>query len=127
MKLRTAAELVEQKVGETLTYYAYPSAHWRQVRTNNPLEESSGRSEDEREWSVHSLMAIRRRCWSLRGCGTSPRLSGALPGGGVVAQPGEAGGSGLRSRSGYRQENVRRNVTSSTTHCVLRQQSRARW
>jgi len=38
MKLRTAAELLEQKVGETLTYYAYPSTHWRQVRTNNPLE-----------------------------------------------------------------------------------------
>jgi transposase-like protein len=38
MKLRTAAELVEQRVGETLTYYAYPSTHWRQVRTNNPLE-----------------------------------------------------------------------------------------
>jgi transposase-like protein len=38
MKLRTAAELVEQNVGETLTYYAYPSTHWRQVRTNNPLE-----------------------------------------------------------------------------------------
>jgi transposase-like protein len=38
MKLRTAAELVEQKVGETMTYYAYPSTHWRQIRTNNPLE-----------------------------------------------------------------------------------------
>ena len=38
MKLRTAAELVEQKVGETLTYYTYPSTHWRQIRTNNPLE-----------------------------------------------------------------------------------------
>ena len=38
MKLRTAAELVEQKVSETMTYYAYPSTHWRQLRTNNPLE-----------------------------------------------------------------------------------------
>lgn len=38
MKLRSAADLVEQKVGETLTYYAYPSTHWRQIRTNNPLE-----------------------------------------------------------------------------------------
>jgi putative transposase len=27
-----------QKVGETLTYYAYPSIHWRQIHTNNPLE-----------------------------------------------------------------------------------------
>jgi transposase-like protein len=38
MKLKTAAELVEQKGSETLTYYAYPSTHWRQIRTNNPLE-----------------------------------------------------------------------------------------
>jgi transposase-like protein len=38
MKLKSAAELVEQKVRETLTYYAYPSTHWRQLRTNNPLE-----------------------------------------------------------------------------------------
>ena len=38
MKLKSAAELVEQKVGETLTYYEYPSTHWRQIKTNNPLE-----------------------------------------------------------------------------------------
>lgn len=38
MKLKAAAELVEQRVVETLTYYAYPSTHWRQIRTNNPLE-----------------------------------------------------------------------------------------
>ena len=38
MKLRAAAELVQQKIGATLTYYAYPSTHWRQLRTNNPLE-----------------------------------------------------------------------------------------
>jgi putative transposase len=38
MKLRTAAELVDQKVSETMTYYAYPTTHWRQLRTNNPLE-----------------------------------------------------------------------------------------
>ena len=38
MKLRNAAELVEHKVEETLVYYAFPSTHWRQIRTNNPLE-----------------------------------------------------------------------------------------
>ena len=38
LKLKSAAELIEQKVAETLTYYAHPSAHWRQIRTNNPLE-----------------------------------------------------------------------------------------
>jgi len=25
-------------VAETLAYYAFPEAHWRRVRTNNPLE-----------------------------------------------------------------------------------------
>ena len=38
MKLSRAADLVEQKAAETLTYFAYPSTHWRQIRTNNPLE-----------------------------------------------------------------------------------------
>jgi transposase-like protein len=38
MKLSAAAEFVEQKAIETLTYFAYPSTHWRQIRTNNPLE-----------------------------------------------------------------------------------------
>jgi putative transposase len=38
MKVKSAADLVEQKVIETLTYYSFPSNHWRQIRTNNPLE-----------------------------------------------------------------------------------------
>jgi transposase-like protein len=38
MKLKSAAEIVEQKATETPTYYSYPSTHWRQIRTNNPLE-----------------------------------------------------------------------------------------
>ena len=38
MRLAKAAELVESKAHETLTYFAFPSNHWRQVRTNNPLE-----------------------------------------------------------------------------------------
>jgi transposase-like protein len=25
-------------VEQTLVYYAFPSTHWRQIRTNNPLE-----------------------------------------------------------------------------------------
>ncbi len=33
-----AAELVEEKIGETLTYYAFPDSHWIKIRTNNPLE-----------------------------------------------------------------------------------------
>lgn len=38
MRLTKAAELVESKAYETLTYFAFPSNHWRQIRTNNPLE-----------------------------------------------------------------------------------------
>jgi putative transposase len=38
MKLNRAAELVASHGQETLTFFAYPSNHWRQIKTNNPLE-----------------------------------------------------------------------------------------
>lgn len=38
MKLRAAAEKVCEGIEETLTYYAFPDKHHRQIRTNNPLE-----------------------------------------------------------------------------------------
>ena len=38
LKLPAAAELVREGIGETLTYYAFPDRHHRQIRTNNPLE-----------------------------------------------------------------------------------------
>lgn len=38
MKLHKAADLVEDKMHETLTYYHYPDTHWLRIRTNNPLE-----------------------------------------------------------------------------------------
>jgi putative transposase len=38
MKLAKAAELVENGIDETLSYYALPPEHWRCLRTNNPLE-----------------------------------------------------------------------------------------
>jgi transposase-like protein len=38
MKLAQAAEIVEAGYLETLSYYNYPDKHWRQLRTNNPLE-----------------------------------------------------------------------------------------
>jgi len=37
-KLRQAASKVKESIHETLTYYDFPSAHWRRIRTNNPLE-----------------------------------------------------------------------------------------
>lgn len=38
MKLGQAAQKVEESIHETLVYYDFPSAHWRRIRTNNPLE-----------------------------------------------------------------------------------------
>jgi len=38
MKLSNAARIVEEGAKETLSYYAFPSQHWRSIRTNNPLE-----------------------------------------------------------------------------------------
>ena len=37
-KMTKAADLVEQAVHETLTYYTFPDIHWQKIRTNNPLE-----------------------------------------------------------------------------------------
>jgi putative transposase len=37
-KLSAAARKVAESIDETLTYYEFPSAHWRRIRTNNPLE-----------------------------------------------------------------------------------------
>ena len=38
MRLTKAAALVDAKAHETLTYFAFPSNHWRQIKTDNPLE-----------------------------------------------------------------------------------------
>jgi transposase-like protein len=36
--LTRAAKLIEESIGETLAFYAFPDGHWRKIRTNNPLE-----------------------------------------------------------------------------------------
>jgi transposase-like protein len=38
MRLPKAAKVVQEGVEETLSYMAFPTEHWRQIRTNNPLE-----------------------------------------------------------------------------------------
>jgi putative transposase len=38
MKLGNAAAIVREGVEETLCYMTFPTEHWRQIRTNNPLE-----------------------------------------------------------------------------------------
>ena len=37
-KLHQAAEVVIKGIADTLAYYDFPDAHWRRIRTNNPLE-----------------------------------------------------------------------------------------
>lgn len=38
MRLRKAAELLEDHIEETMSYYRYPQTHWSRIKTNNPLE-----------------------------------------------------------------------------------------
>ncbi|KMQ50449.1 transposase [Chitinispirillum alkaliphilum] len=38
MKLKNAAELIENGIEETLSYMHFPREHWLRIRTNNPLE-----------------------------------------------------------------------------------------
>jgi putative transposase len=38
MKLRAAAEIVRKGIADTFSFYAFPATHWRQIRTNNPME-----------------------------------------------------------------------------------------
>ena len=37
-RMTRAAELVEDHIEETLTYYSFPDSHWIKLKTNNPLE-----------------------------------------------------------------------------------------
>jgi transposase-like protein len=38
LRLAKAAEIVENGINKTLSYYRMPPEHWRCLRTNNPLE-----------------------------------------------------------------------------------------
>jgi len=38
LRLKEAAQRVQDGIAETLTYYRFPASHWRRIRTNNPLE-----------------------------------------------------------------------------------------
>ena len=37
-RMGKAADLLEERIQETLTFYAFPDSHWIKLRTNNPLE-----------------------------------------------------------------------------------------
>jgi putative transposase len=70
-----AAEIVENAIGETLSYYRMPSVHWRNLRTNDPLE--------------RRMREIRRRT----------RVVGALPDGKSVPMLRTKSSGGARSPS----------------------------
>jgi len=38
LRLAKAAELVEEHIAETFSFYAFPDQHWIKLKTNNPLE-----------------------------------------------------------------------------------------
>lgn len=38
LRLEKAAQIIASGCDETLSYYGFPSTHWRHIRTNNPLE-----------------------------------------------------------------------------------------
>jgi transposase-like protein len=38
LKVKEAAQRIQDGIAETLTYYSFPASHWRRIRTNNPLE-----------------------------------------------------------------------------------------
>ncbi len=38
MKLQRASKTIEQGIEEILSYYAFPAAHWRKIRSNNAFE-----------------------------------------------------------------------------------------
>jgi len=60
LKLPAAAELVREGIGETLTYYAFPDKHHRQIRTNPPRADWNGsclRSADAAAWWAASPTA----------------------------------------------------------------------
>jgi transposase-like protein len=38
LRLHQAADKLKEGITETLSYYSFPSPHWRRIRTNNPLE-----------------------------------------------------------------------------------------
>ena len=62
-KMGKAAELVEQAVHETLTYYGFPDIHWQKIRN----QQSAG-ADHERDQAQNP----RRRCLSRRSVLSQP-------------------------------------------------------
>jgi putative transposase len=75
-KMGKAADIVEQAVHETLTYYGFPDIHWQKIRTNNPLERIMKRSGAEPAWSAPSRTVRPVSIWPPLDYTTSPERRG---------------------------------------------------
>src|SRR5215467_9949892 len=71
-----AADIVEQTVQETLTYYAFPDIHWQKIRTNNPLERIM--REIRRRTRVVGAFPDGQSCLNLWGTRVSPSTASDL-------------------------------------------------
>ena len=100
MRLAKAARLVEAKAHETLTYFAFPSNHWRPINPNNPLEHII---REMRPAHARGRCISRRTFCIDAGRGTTATHreyevgQAALCRDGYAAQPAYRGGSRLRS------------------------------
>ena len=76
MKLGKLAEWITTTVAETLAYLAFPSEHWRRIRTNNPLERIM--REIRRRTRVVGAFPDGESALNSRppGCGMSPARGG---------------------------------------------------
>jgi len=66
-RMAKAADLVEQAVHETLTYYAFPDIHWRKIRTNNPLERNRSTIllSDDEPYTKRVFVFVRHHVFAL--------------------------------------------------------------
>lgn len=51
LKLDKIADFIQESIEETLNHMYFPREHWSKLRTNNMLDVSCVRFDDELEWS----------------------------------------------------------------------------
>jgi transposase-like protein len=76
MKLAKLAQWLATSAAEILAYMAFPSEHWRRIRTNNPLERIMREiRRHTRSWA-RSRTARVRSIWPQPGSDTWPARAG---------------------------------------------------
>lgn len=69
MKLRDAANKIEDGMNETLTYAGFPSEHWTCIRTNNVIERLNREIRRRTRVACCFLKGTQRSCWFMPVCG----------------------------------------------------------